>query len=67
MKIGEILNSNPNISDYELKNQIDEYLEYIKLEYDEYKQEVFKIYDMPSFEEAVDYAIDLRNRVNEYF
>jgi transcription elongation factor Elf1 len=66
MKIGEILNSNPDISDYELKNQIDEYLEDIKLEYDEYKQEVFKIYDMPSFEEAVDYAIDLRNRVNEY-
>ena len=66
MKIGEILNSNPNISDYELKNQIDEYLEYIKLEYDEYKQEVFKIYDMSSFDEAVDYAMDLRNRVNEY-
>ena len=49
-----------------LKNQIDEYLDDIKLEYDEYKQEVFKIYDMFSFEEAVDYAIDLRNRVNEY-
>ena len=44
MKIGEILNSNPDISDYELKNQIDEYLEDIKLEYDEYKQEVFKNY-----------------------
>lgn len=66
MKIGEILNSNPNINDYKLKNQIDEYMKDIKLEYNEYKQEVFKIYDMVSFEEAVDYAIDLRNRVNEY-
>lgn len=66
IKLGEILNGNPNISDYELKNQIGEYLEDIKLEYDEYKQEVFKIYDMSSFDEAVDYAMDLRNRVNEY-
>lgn len=64
--IGKIYQENPNISDFELKELVDEELEDYVTEFYEYKHEIMNLFDIEEYDDAVKYIYELKSRSNEY-